>query len=128
LENQSPREATPPRELRDGVQIEVVDRGIGIASEDLPRICEPFYRADPSRTRATGGLGLGLALAKRIVEAHQGSLAIESALGAGTLVRLWLPRAPKGRQRGAQGPPPAPRAGTPTHRSAPAESAIGRRP
>jgi signal transduction histidine kinase len=85
------RRGDEPSSDRDGVEIEVSDRGVGISPEDLPRVCEPFYRADRSRTRATGGLGLGLALAKRIVDAHGGVLEIESALGHGTLARIWLP-------------------------------------
>src|SRR5262249_34086846 len=52
-----------------GVRIEVEDHGVGIDPEDLPHLFRPFFRADRSRTRATGGLGLGLALARRIVEA-----------------------------------------------------------
>lgn len=74
----------------------VVDRGIGIAPEDLARVTEPFFRADRSRTRRTGGLGLGLSLARRIVEAHRGTLGIESTLGEGTTVTVTLP-APDGR-------------------------------
>ena len=54
------------------------DRGPGIAAEYLPKITEPFYRPDASRTRKTGGFGLGLHLAKLIAEAHGGVLAIES--------------------------------------------------
>jgi two-component system OmpR family sensor kinase len=77
------------------VRIEVVDRGIGIAAEDLPLVFRPFFRADRSRTRATGGLGLGLALAKRIVDAHGGTLAIESRLGEGTRAIVELPIAPE---------------------------------
>jgi two-component system OmpR family sensor kinase len=75
------------------IEIEVADRGIGIASSDLPKIFRPFFRADRSRTRATGGLGLGLALAKRIVDAHGGSIAATSALGEGTRVVVRLPLA-----------------------------------
>jgi signal transduction histidine kinase len=74
-----------------GVEIEIADRGVGIAPADLPRVCEPFFRADRSRTRATGGLGLGLALARRIVDAHDGELEITSKLGEGTSVRVWIP-------------------------------------
>jgi signal transduction histidine kinase len=72
-------------------RIEVRDRGIGIAADDLPHVFRPFFRADRSRTRATGGLGLGLALARRIVEAHQGTIALESALGEGTRAVVKLP-------------------------------------
>ena len=71
--------------------LSVIDRGIGIAESDLPNITKPFFRTDPSRARRTGGLGLGLSLARRIVEAHGGKLEIESQLGHGTTVRLRLP-------------------------------------
>jgi two-component system, OmpR family, sensor kinase len=71
--------------------IDVIDRGIGISAEDLPRVFRPFFRADKSRTRATGGLGLGLALAKRIVDAHGGRIEITSTPGEGTRARLHLP-------------------------------------
>jgi len=77
----------------ESVTIEVIDRGIGIAEEDLPRVFRPFFRTDKSRTRATGGLGLGLALAKRIVEAHGGTIALESRPNQGTRARVNLPLA-----------------------------------
>lgn len=91
-------EADTPVELGatpspDGVDITVVDRGMGIGDEDKPRIFEPFYRADKSRARATGGVGLGLALAKRIVEAHGGSVDFTSQQGAGSRFVVHLPRA-----------------------------------
>jgi len=80
--------------MADGfIEIQVVDAGIGIAESDLPHVFRPFFRADKSRTRATGGLGLGLALTKRIVVAHGGSIAIESSLGVGTTVRITMPPA-----------------------------------
>ncbi len=75
----------------DGLEIEVIDKGIGIAAEDLPRVFRPFFRADRSRARATGGLGLGLALAKRIIDAHGGDIALESAPNEGTRARVRLP-------------------------------------
>jgi signal transduction histidine kinase len=75
----------------DEVRLLVRDRGIGIAPEDLPRIFEPFFRADRSRTRATGGLGLGLALARRIAQAHGGSIEITSAVGEGARAMIRVP-------------------------------------
>lgn len=84
-----------PGELRDaaGVCIEVVDEGIGIAAEDKPRIFTSFFRADRSRTRATGGVGLGLALARRIIEAHGGTIGVESEPDRGSRFWFVLPQA-----------------------------------
>jgi len=73
------------------VILRIRDHGPGIPKEHLPRVTEPFYRADPARSRSTGGLGLGLYLAKRIAEAHRGSLVIESELGHGTLCTVTIP-------------------------------------
>jgi heavy metal sensor kinase len=67
------------------------DHGAGIAPADLPHVFERFYRGDPSRTRATGGFGLGLAIAKALVEAYGGSITAESAPGAGTRMTVELP-------------------------------------
>jgi len=69
----------------------VQDCGAGIRPEDLPHIFERFYRGDVSRSRDTGGFGLGLAIAKAIVEKHNGDTAVESERGAGTIVRVVLP-------------------------------------
>ncbi len=85
-----------PVRLRVGMQdgrslFEVIDRGRGIAAADLCKVWKPFFRTDWSRTRREGGVGLGLTIAKRIVEAHQGSVQIESELGKGTCVRVSLP-------------------------------------
>jgi two-component system OmpR family sensor kinase len=84
------------RRLADAscVEIVVADQGMGIDAEDLPRVFEPFFRAERSRTRKEGGVGLGLTLGKRIVEAHGGSIAIESELRRGTTVRVRLPCRP----------------------------------
>ncbi|MCA9625975.1 MAG: HAMP domain-containing protein, partial [Myxococcales bacterium] len=59
------------------VVVEVRDRGIGVAEEDLPMLFEPFFRTDRSRERGTGGVGLGLALCRRIIEAHGGRIEAE---------------------------------------------------
>lgn len=74
-----------------GVEFEVRDPGVGIAPEDLPHVFTPFFRGDRSRTRATGGAGLGLALAKRIVDAHAGRMELSSTPGRGTTVRIRIP-------------------------------------
>jgi signal transduction histidine kinase len=85
--------ALAARPAPQGVLLEIRDRGIGIAAEDLPRLFTPFFRSDRSRARGTGGFGLGLALARRIAAAHGGAIAVESAEGEGTLVRVTLPAA-----------------------------------
>ncbi|NPC69474.1 sensor histidine kinase [Corallococcus sp. AB004] len=76
------------------LRIEVEDRGIGVAPEDLLHLSRPFFRTDRSRARGTGGVGLGLTLSRRIVEAHGGTLSIASAPGEGTCVTLRLPPGP----------------------------------
>lgn len=73
--------------------IRVRDHGAGIAAEDLNRVFEPFYRRDASRTRETGGVGLGLALARRIVHAHGGAVDVESTSAQGTCFRIVVPAA-----------------------------------
>jgi signal transduction histidine kinase len=73
------------------VVVDVEDHGIGIDADDLGHIFEPFFRSDRSRQRATGGTGLGLALSRRIVELHRGSIVAESRIGNGTKVTVRLP-------------------------------------
>jgi signal transduction histidine kinase len=79
------------RRLGDRVLVEVCDDGIGIDEADLPRLFTPFFRTDRSRARATGGIGLGLALTRRIVAAHGGTIRVESRPGEGTTVAFTLP-------------------------------------
>ncbi|HEY0565433.1 MAG TPA: HAMP domain-containing sensor histidine kinase, partial [Terriglobales bacterium] len=69
----------------------VSDSGPGIPDGELPRIFERFHRGDPSRARSSGGFGLGLAIAKSVVQAYQGSIRAESALGTGTRIFVRLP-------------------------------------
>jgi signal transduction histidine kinase len=74
-----------------GVQVQVCDTGEGITTEDLPHIFEQFYRGEKSRSRATGGAGLGLAIAQGIIEAHSGHIGVESTPGEGTRFFFTLP-------------------------------------
>ena len=75
----------------DSVEVQVADTGPGIAPDDLPRVFDRFYRADPSRSRSTGGTGLGLTIARRLVEAHGGSIEAESVVGQGSRFIIRLP-------------------------------------
>jgi signal transduction histidine kinase len=87
------------------VQIHVADTGCGIAPEHLPHIFERFYRADPARGRENSNAGLGLSIAKGLVEAMGGRIAVESTVGVGTTVVISLPRAPD--RKPAESPEPS---------------------
>jgi signal transduction histidine kinase len=76
---------------REQAVIEVVDSGIGIPSRDLPHVFERFYRSDRARRAYPGGSGLGLSIARWIVEAHKGALEVESAPDQGATFRVKLP-------------------------------------
>jgi signal transduction histidine kinase len=76
------------------LSISVTDTGEGIAAEHLPHVCERFYRVDAARTGGTGGTGLGLAICQSIVQAHHGTLDIQSEVGRGTTVTVAIPCAP----------------------------------
>jgi len=73
------------------VEVNVSDTGEGIPAKDLPNIFERFYRVDKSRARVTGGSGLGLTIAKRLVEAHGGKITVQSELGKGSRFSFTLP-------------------------------------
>ena len=76
----------------DHVELAVTDTGEGIEPSHLPRIFERFYRVECARDRASGGSGIGLAIAKALVETHGGTIRAESAgVGRGTTLRLQLP-------------------------------------
>ncbi|MCA1596588.1 MAG: HAMP domain-containing protein [Chloroflexi bacterium] len=76
------------------VTVTVADTGEGIAPEHLSHLGERFYRVDAARSAGTGGTGLGLAICRSITEAHGGRMTIESKVGEGTSVRVWLPLCP----------------------------------
>jgi signal transduction histidine kinase len=71
--------------------VAISDTGIGIPPEHLPHIFERFYRVDKARSRAEGGVGLGLAIAKYIAESHGGKIKLESQIGKGTTFRITIP-------------------------------------
>ena len=79
-------------QINDKIKISVSDTGIGIPKEDLKHIFERFYRSDLSRARETGGTGIGLTITKALVEAHGGTIKIDSEVGKGTNVIIELSR------------------------------------
>lgn len=70
--------------------IQIIDQGIGIPKEEIPHLFERFYRVDKARTRSTGGAGLGLSIAHLIMKQSQGRIVVESEVGAGTTVTIFL--------------------------------------
>ncbi|MCE3202916.1 sensor histidine kinase [Paenibacillus sonchi] len=74
-----------------GITVRIADTGAGIAADELPFIFERFYRGEKSRSRKTGGAGIGLAVVKAIVEAHGGQITVTSTLGAGSEFQVHLP-------------------------------------
>ena len=75
----------------DMAAVAAEDTGIGIPVQHQSRVFERFYRVDKSRSKQTGGTGLGLSIVRHIVEAHQGSLSLESQEGKGTKITVLLP-------------------------------------
>ena len=98
----APGPAAPgvPAQPVPAVVLEVVDHGPGMSSEQAQRVFERFYRADQARTRQTGGTGLGLAIVSALVNAHGGTVSVDTEPGRGATFRVALPLAPE-----AQGPP-----------------------
>jgi len=79
------------RRTASGVEVSVTDTGEGINAEDLPHVFESFYRGEKSRSRSTGGAGLGLAISRGIVQAHGGEIKVQSEAGLGSQFTFSLP-------------------------------------
>lgn len=79
------------RKVDNTARLSVEDTGIGITQQDVPRIFDRFFRADQSRDRKTGGSGLGLSIARWIIDRHQGTIEVLSRVGAGTRISYVLP-------------------------------------
>ena len=75
----------------EGYEIKVVDNGRGIPQKEIHRITEAFYMVDKSRSRKEGGAGIGMALCKKIITLHGGTLRIQSRLGEGTVIKVSFP-------------------------------------
>jgi two-component system phosphate regulon sensor histidine kinase PhoR len=88
------------------IALSVQDQGIGIARAELSRIFEKFYRVDCRRTTEVGGCGIGLSLVRHIVQAHQGTVAVESEPGRGSTFTVRVPAAPPGGKEEADGEHP----------------------
>jgi two-component system, OmpR family, phosphate regulon sensor histidine kinase PhoR len=80
-------------DMEEHIMVEVADNGIGMEKKDLPRVFERFYRVDKSRTREQGGTGLGLSIVKHIIEAHNQTINVKSAVDEGTTFTFTLEKA-----------------------------------
>ena len=79
------------RRQGDDALLEVADTGIGIPADDLPHVFTRYWRGEKSRSRATGGAGIGLAIVHELVRAHGGQVTVESEVGAGSMFRVVIP-------------------------------------
>jgi signal transduction histidine kinase len=92
--------------LRPVIEVRVIDTGVGIAESEREKVFDPFYQIDQSSTREHGGAGLGLAIVKRLVEAHQGSIRVESNEPHGAVFVVTLPASrPSNLPPRSSGPP-----------------------
>ncbi|MCX7930564.1 MAG: cell wall metabolism sensor histidine kinase WalK, partial [Chlorobi bacterium] len=89
------------------VCLSISDTGVGIPAEDIPHIFDRFYRVDKARSRTVGGTGLGLAIVRWIVDAHGGTITLESTEGVGTTFHIRLPVVPPHLQSAEDVPPPS---------------------
>jgi signal transduction histidine kinase len=79
-------------EDENNIYLTVADNGIGISEENLPKIFERFTRVDTARSKKSGGFGLGLAIAKEIIDIHEGKVTVVSKVGEGTVFKISLPK------------------------------------
>ncbi len=77
--------------LRHSLRIAVDDEGPGLPDTELEKVFEPFYRIESSRSRDTGGVGLGLAIVRQVARGHGGDVVLENRAGGGLRALLWLP-------------------------------------
>jgi signal transduction histidine kinase len=76
---------------QESVILEIEDTGVGIPTDEIPLIFERFYRVDKERPTDRGGIGLGLSIAQKIIQAHKGLIEVESTVGEGSIFRILLP-------------------------------------
>jgi len=82
-------------EDENNIYLTIADNGMGISEETLPKIFDRFTRGDTARSKKSGGFGLGLAIAKEIIDIHEGKVTVESKVGEGTVFRITLPKKKK---------------------------------
>ncbi|HHW57506.1 MAG TPA: cell wall metabolism sensor histidine kinase WalK [Clostridia bacterium] len=82
-------------EDEDNIYLTISDSGIGISEETLPKIFDRFARGDTARSKKSGGFGLGLSIAKEIIDMHEGKISVESKVGEGTVFKITLPKTKK---------------------------------